>query len=323
MNANPPVGKIYSLDIYHDLHAVADLIELAFADQMDPDGRDYVHYLRRLGDQTSRLYWGMGSFQNPRSPLQGFVWKDDDKVVGNLSLIPFNKGGKFIYLIANVAVHPDYRRLGIARKLTQQALEYARQKSAVSAWLQVRDDNPAAYHLYQTSGFIERKRRTTWLLDPKQPVPIVPPVDAEIGRRKNSEWIIQKQWLDELYPPDVTWNLPYRKERFKPGLLAMIRQLYNGLWVRNWTAKRENEILGVLTWESTNLFADSLWLASCETWESEAIRSLIPGVRRNFSGRKPVMLNYPAGRGSGAFQQVGFTHHNTLIWMECRLKFYD
>ena len=64
------------------------------------------------------------------------------RIVGNLSLIPFVRRGHVVYLIANVAVHPDYRRRGIARQLTQTALDYLRQRGVSSAWLQVRDDNP-------------------------------------------------------------------------------------------------------------------------------------------------------------------------------------
>ena len=58
-------------------------------------------------------------------------------------------------MIANVATHPEYRGRGIARALTMTALDHARYHNAVATWLQVRDDNPDAIHIYKTCGFEE------------------------------------------------------------------------------------------------------------------------------------------------------------------------
>ena len=59
-------------------------------------------------------------------------------------------------LIANVATHPDHRRKGIARTLTEQVMQHARQRGVDALWLHVRADNPGAVQMYSDLGFVER-----------------------------------------------------------------------------------------------------------------------------------------------------------------------
>jgi len=61
--------------------------------------------------------------------------------------------------IANIAVAPQFRRLGLARKLMRHSLFEASQDGAVSASLEVRASNAAAQALYKELGFIEVGRR--------------------------------------------------------------------------------------------------------------------------------------------------------------------
>ncbi len=149
-------SHIRKVNVRQDLLAVADLIEVCFSSTLDEDGRDYLRHLRWAARDFNYLSWLQGAAERIAAPLYGFVWEENGRIVGNLSLIPFVRRGHFVYLIANVAVHPDYRRNGIAHQLTQTALDYVRRRGVSSVWLQVRDDNPVAYHLYLSLGFIER-----------------------------------------------------------------------------------------------------------------------------------------------------------------------
>jgi ribosomal protein S18 acetylase RimI-like enzyme len=97
------------------------------------------------------------------------VWEEAGQLVGNLSMIPISVQGKRSYMIANVATHPDYRGRGIATALTYTAVRHAQEHGTSSVWLQVRDDNPSAIHIYVTQGFEERLRRTTWYSAPSYP----------------------------------------------------------------------------------------------------------------------------------------------------------
>ncbi len=53
--------------------------------------------------------------------------------------------------IANIAVHPDYRRMGLGRMLMEYILE--KFGNAEFAFLEVRQSNKAAIKLYQSLGF--------------------------------------------------------------------------------------------------------------------------------------------------------------------------
>ncbi len=160
-----PPPQIRALNPRRDLSRVADLIELCFADSLDPDGQRYIKRMRRAGP-TSRSRWFDPPHFNFNMTAEGFVWQEEEKIVGNISLIPFASLSHPIYLIANVAVHPDFRRKGIARALTVAALQQVQNRRVRSTWLQVRDNNIPALGLYESIGFHEKARRTTWTLLP-------------------------------------------------------------------------------------------------------------------------------------------------------------
>src|SRR5512142_2015235 len=224
-----PIRKV---NLRQDLLAVADLIEICFAKTLDDDGREYLRQLRWTARDMTYLAWLQGAAERLASPLYGFVWEENDRIIGNLSLIPLNRGGRLVYLIANVAVHPDYRQRGIGRMLTQEALDHLRQRGIETAWLQVRDDNPVAYHLYLSLGFVDRARRTTWqssLASPSTPRSLLnrfppdgQPYGVVIERRHRQNWEQQKAWLREVYPPEVRWNLPLSFSRLSPDPLKQL-----------------------------------------------------------------------------------------------------
>src|SRR6185503_17019016 len=173
---------VRSLNVLRDLPHVADLIELCFSSTMDNDGQRYVNDMRRAGRDDGFLRWADHMAETTSLPLTGYVWEENSKIIGNASLIPFRDHGKRIYLVANVATHPDYRRRGIGRALTQRVMKQARDKNASAIWLHVRDDNPGAILLYRELGFQEIARRTTWQATP-EPRLVSPDTDISIVPR--------------------------------------------------------------------------------------------------------------------------------------------
>ncbi len=73
----------------------------------------------------------------------------DDIVVGYVCIDYVMDEGH----ILNLAVHPDYRKRGIATVLVEDALEELRMKACRVVYLEVRASNYAAKKLYESLGF--------------------------------------------------------------------------------------------------------------------------------------------------------------------------
>ncbi|MFH2040118.1 MAG: GNAT family N-acetyltransferase, partial [Chloroflexota bacterium] len=222
LSENP---QLRPLNIMRDLPHVADLVETCFSGTMDADGQRFIQQMRRAGKDNRFLHWAANAVESTSMPLSGYVWEESGSLVGNVSLIPYRFKGRKIYLIANVAVHPDQRRRGIARQLTEIALEHTRKRKADSTWLQVRDDNPGAIQLYKGLGFKEQARRTKWHAAPDKNLP-----DGfrefEIKKRSASQWSLQKEWVQRLYPDNLSWYQPIPWIRFRPGLLPAVYRFF-------------------------------------------------------------------------------------------------
>ena len=67
--------------------------------------------------------------------------------------------------IATLAVHPDFRRRGIARKMMITALNAAFHEGARSSYLEVRATNQAALQMYKELGFKVVGRRSRYYHD--------------------------------------------------------------------------------------------------------------------------------------------------------------
>ena len=303
------------IDIRKDLGEIADLIELCFANHLDADGRIYLDQMRKAARNSRYFIWAMSA--KLQMPVSGYVWEDSGKVLGNVSLMPVTKDGARTYMIANVAVHPEHRQQGIGKALTEKAVLYCAQQSCQSVWLQVRDDNEGAVRIYAGLGFVERVRRSTWIVDPFRytpPTKTVPTV--KIGRRRLSDWQLQSEWLDALYPPIANWNLALRRDILKPGLKQALWRFINDINVHHWAAREEHQLIGVVSWTPSHLAEDNLWLAINPQWEDKVILNLLPRIATSRIATRPLSLNYPAGRGNPAFLAAGYQKQNTLIWME-------
>ena len=57
--------------------------------------------------------------------------------------------------ITNIAVHKDYRRMGIASKIIEKMVEKCAQTSTSLLHLEVRESNENAINLYTKMGFVQ------------------------------------------------------------------------------------------------------------------------------------------------------------------------
>ena len=315
-----PHSHIRRFDLTRDLDPVADLIELCFPIHLDPDGKTYINEMRKTAWEM-RLMGRLGGFSNQYpGKSSGFVWEENGHIIGNLSLIPHMKGGRRVVVIANVAVHPNHRRRGIAHELTQLALQILRQQGETEAWLQVRDDNPPAIQLYRRSGFSEQALRTTWRICPRDRIPggnaHTPP--CLVGRWYPRDWITQQSWLDAAYPADLRWQWPVDFRQFAPDLLQRTKTFLDGPSLKHWVVKEKGKFLGVVTWQKTNTYANNLWLAFPVEKEAELLPGSLAQVLQRLPQKHPLSIDYPQGRGGEQLSRLGFTEFRTLIWMVYR-----
>lgn len=309
-------GHLRSLNVSSDLGQVADLIELCFQGALDDDGYDYITYLRRMAQAADAYTWGFSGLQKMYNPLQGFVYIVDDKLIGNLSILPFRKTGELIYLIANVAVHPDFRRRGIARKLTAKALQFAQSHSADKVWLQVRDDNPSAQQLYLSMGFEERVRRSTWTYKPAETIAKQPNLIYPIHSSKKLNWEDQRSLMAEIYPQLIRWNLGFHEERFDPSWAASLERFIKGYVVKNLSIWDATGVIASFSYEKTELYSDNLWVSCTPEFDSVVFAQILYYLQARNYASKPFSINFPAGRSETLLRNLGFGKNHTLIWME-------
>jgi ribosomal protein S18 acetylase RimI-like enzyme len=303
------------LNPHKDLGAVADLIDLCFDFHMDEDGREYVRQIRRAAQAEKSVFSMSQNIGSSGALMQGFVWEEEGKLVGNLTIIPFLRSGKWHFLIANVATNPLYRRRGIARELTQTALQYIREHNGIMTWLQVRDDNPAARKLYESLGFVEIAKRTTYRT-PQKPVAIpAPSSSVYLTSRRKSDWPSQAGWLTDTYPPEIAWHLPLDIHKLEPGFFRSLMRLVNDETILHWSARRNERLLGTASLEITRGSADTLWLAFPAIPEEDALFSLLTRIRSEANGTRPITVNFPSGVAEKCFRLAGFEKHLTLVWM--------
>ena len=68
----------------------------------------------------------------------------------------------------NVAVHPDFRRRGIAQKLVTELIKALSEKGVKSLALEVRESNAPAIALYKQLGFQQVGLRPNYYRNPKE-----------------------------------------------------------------------------------------------------------------------------------------------------------
>lgn len=312
-------GHLRRLDVLRDLEAVADLVETCFADTLDPDGRRYLQQMRDTAKRSHLLRWTSTINEYSAMPMTGYVWENEGRIIGNLSLIPFSSRGQRCYLIANVAVNPAHRDRGIARALTIAALEHARNHRIDAAWLQVRQDNPAAIHIYKSLGFRERERRTSWRSFGNAN-DLEMPAGYAVRSRRISDWRMQRRWLNEIYPPEYSWHLSLDRTALRPDLWGMLYRFFSFKYPHHWVVQRDGSLQAVLTYLQSGTYGENLWLAVHPEANGKAIRALLVQSRKEINRRGPLTLNYPAGWEEEEIKAAGFYEQQTLIWMSFRFN---
>ena len=164
---------IRPLNPARDLGQLADLIENAFGHELSEDGMRVLREIRLLSWLGPLNYLLDGSSSDIDRMFSGFVWEQNGRVVGNVT-VNRPTGHASRWQISNVAVLDRFRRRGIGQKLVAAAIDLVLKRGGQTVYLFVRDDNPAALRLYRAFGFTEVDRTTDLQLAPL-PVRASPP----------------------------------------------------------------------------------------------------------------------------------------------------
>ena len=317
---------IRPFDIGRDLRPVAELIADAFTNELDPRGLAALREMRIMSHLSGLLKLLSRSTGDLDDVFSGFVWVEDGKIVGNVTVQRADKYGNR-WQIANVAVARTYRGRGIARRLMEQALTHVAASDGRWTVLQVYAHNSVARRLYSQLGFEE----VGGMVDLK--LARVPKVDFP-ERTTNFQPFTHQHWqpLYELATnqlnPQTQWWRPMRRADFQPSFEQQF-----GAWM--WQTLGRQQIYR-RAFQSLRRFEAALVLTA-ERWRG--VHELQMWVRPEQYGmvehymvqwvmatlqeypRWPVKVTLSSEHGAGirAVEQFGFQQQQTLVTMRRRI----
>lgn len=229
------------VSLRHDLAAIADLLELCFTD-MDSSGRAAVREMRMLA-HSGPMLWLLQNMDRMLKGLgQGFVWQQGGQLVGNVSIYP--AGYSQTWAVVNVAVHPDFRRRGIAYALCEAALARIQQLGGRSAILQVDVDNEGAQRIYTRLGFQRERIFTRWRWRALQAPPLADPLPQHLTYLSPRDWQAAYHLAELVRPPQqggIGWLRPTHARLFRPSLRRSIGRLLAPNNAQYWVLRREGQ----------------------------------------------------------------------------------
>ena len=320
------------INLRTDLGSLADLIELAFADSMDGGGRAAVREMRYL----SKMGVGLSILSSMNDLVQGismgFVWVAGGRLVGNVSVYPANWPAELgkTWIIANVAVHPDYQRQGIATQLMQASMDMIREQGGKLAILQVDMDNYTARRLYTRLGFTNEIPWTLWRRSGTShiPAPYERGNNVYISLRRPAEWRAEYELAQRLRPQELGglgWMRPLHPNHFRRSLLQRLT---------DWTNFRTRERLVIRSEDQQQLLA-SLYIERSFGANTDLVLMVEPEYQglydealinlavRRFGGRgQALMLEHPAEEAitSEIVRRYGFRPQREVMHMRWEVR---
>jgi len=154
-----------------------------------------------------------------RDVLRGYIWEEDGKPVGLTNIM--RQGATDRWYIGNVAVLPDYRRRGIARKLVEACVQYAREHGAKGITLDVVSGNLPAYTLYEQLGFDHYSSQSELMYEADGQVGEMPmPEGYEIRLMPMFDWKPRYELSKRVIPEAVQKYTPVEEGRFRQPLVV-------------------------------------------------------------------------------------------------------
>ena len=285
-----------------DLAALADLIELVFADSMDQSGRAAVREMRYLSKVGAGLSIFPGLNELTQGINMGFVWIASGRLVGNVSIYPAGSPHHNTWIIANVGVHPDYQRRGIATRLMHAGMDLIRQRGGQRAILQVDMQNDVARRMYENLGFTVERGWITWRRSGSVRIPT--PLDdqpAVISHLRRGEWRAEYELARQVRPAErggLGWQRPLHPDLFRKSLLKRLTDWLNVRFEERLVIRSDDERrLLASVWVESGFMttATRLTLMVAPDYQGSYDELLLNNVVRRLGGRRTALtIEHPA-----------------------------
>ncbi|MFQ5344294.1 MAG: GNAT family N-acetyltransferase [Anaerolineae bacterium] len=205
-----------------DLKQVVDLLRIAFPEELGRPEAAWLRDVEILG-ALKPLIWLANQFNMALGGFfYGFVWIEEGRVVGNVTisrLTPQN------WLISNVAVHPDFRRRGIARDLMDASVDWIAGRNARWVTLEVRRENVPAKSLYFDMGFLLVEGTTELERHGAEQTSRIAPPDGYRLRPARLDDAPQMFELARRVTPALAQRIePIRQEEYRVGRLDRVAE---------------------------------------------------------------------------------------------------
>jgi len=249
-------GGLRPMDPTRDLGAIADLIEEAFAHEIDERGRAAIREMRWMARLTPLVWWWSQADPAFQDTFNGFVWEEPTpsdsgtQIVGNVSLNR-TPGSYQRRIVCNVVVQEDYRGRGIGRRLTEAAVAEARASGAEGVVLQVHRDNSRALQLYTDLGFWEAAGEADLQLAAVEPVipAAAPGYCLQAWQPTHGQDVYELARL--VTPSPLQWIRPLQADRYQLGWWSRLgQQVANALKrqrVYRLAALKEERLAAIMT----------------------------------------------------------------------------
>lgn len=312
-----------------DLGGVARLIQSVFAQELDRAGQAALREMRNMSRLGPLLWWLGRASAEFNEMLSGFVWVEEGKIVGNVTVSRVAPGS-YRWIISNVAVAEPYRGRGIARALMDAAMELVQEWRGTVVTLQVRDDNAAAIHLYRNMGFQAIFGTAYLRLDQAPAVEPLPIQAARLRTRRFTSGDARKDYelVCAATPENVQKEQPVRLARFRLGAEQHVsdwtRRLAGGGPTLRLVLESEGHFLASITAETGTWWRESrLSLIVHPSSRGLVERELASHALFHLAGRpqRTVLVRHPTYHPEGieALRSFGFEEERTLLWMKREL----
>ncbi|NKZ05346.1 GNAT family N-acetyltransferase [Actinomadura latina] len=136
------------------------MVEIAIRYGRNDEMQTVLDFWKLAGEGTDRHDSSQGFLALiDRDPQALLVAEIDGRMVGTL-IAGWDGWRAHLY---RLAVHPEYRRQGIARKLTERAELRFRELGAFRADAMVLDENTLAHHAWSAAGYHRQPQWSRWV----------------------------------------------------------------------------------------------------------------------------------------------------------------